>query len=110
MRKLLLSLECSRSQEDCDCCHTDYTKEVFVSKLNRRKNAVRMLEQAIRLSGQIAGAGVSGRATGRLEKEMHKYLAVLKRLEQDNPSDTEFWAVLQKAILKIVKCLRQISR
>jgi len=78
-----------------------------VSKLNRRKNAMRMLGQAIRLSGQIAGSGVSGRATGRLEKEMHKYLAALKRLEPDEPSDTEYWAVLQKAILKIVKCLEQ---
>jgi hypothetical protein len=81
-----------------------------VTKLNRKKNAVRMLEQAIRLSSQIAGSGMSGRATGRLEKEMHKYLAVLKGLEQDNPSDNEFWETLQKAILTIVKCLRHLSR
>src|ERR1700720_1281632 len=110
IRKLLLSFECSRSQENCDCCHTDYTKEVLVTKINRKKNAARMLEQAIQLSSRIANSGMSDKATGRLEKEMHKYLAVLKRLEQDDPGDTEFWEILQKAILKIVRCLRQISR
>ena len=81
-----------------------------MTKINKKRSAVRMLEQAIRLSTRIAEPGMSGRATGRLEKEMHKYLAVLKRLEQDDPNDTEFWDTVQKAILKIVKCLRQISR
>jgi hypothetical protein len=81
-----------------------------VTKINKKRSAVRMLEQAIQLSSGIAESRMSGRATGRLEKEMHKYLAVLKRLEQDDPRDTEFWDIVQKAILKIVKCLRQISR
>jgi hypothetical protein len=81
-----------------------------VTKLNRKRNVVRMLEQATQLTSRIAGLNMSGRATGRLEKEMHKYSAVLKSLEPDDPNDSEFWETLQKAILTIVKCLRHLSR
>ena len=81
-----------------------------MGKLNRKRNVVRMLEQAIRLTERTTGSRMSGWATGRLQKEMHKYLAVLKRLEQDDPNEIEFWEALQKAISTIVKCLRHIDR
>lgn len=81
-----------------------------MTKLNRKRNVVRMLGRAIRLTKRITDSRMSGQATGRLEKEMHRYLAVLKRLEQDDPKFEEFWDTLQKAILTIVKCLRQVDR
>jgi hypothetical protein len=81
-----------------------------VTKLNRKRSAVRMLEQAIRLTERTAGSRMSGWATGRLQKEMHKYVTVLKRLEQDDPNDEEFWETLHKAISTIVRCLRHIDR
>jgi hypothetical protein len=81
-----------------------------VTKLNRRRNAVRMLEQAIRLTRRTIDSRMSGQATGGLEKEMRKYVTVLKRLEQDDHNDQQFWENLQKAILKIVKCLRHLDR
>lgn len=81
-----------------------------MTKLNRKRNAVRMLEQAIRLAERTTDSRMSGRATGRLQKEMRKYLAVLGRLEQDDPNDKEFWETLHKAISTIVKCLRHIDR
>lgn len=81
-----------------------------MTKLNRRRNAVRMLEQAIRLTRRTIDSRMSGQATGGLEKEMRKYVTVLKRLEQDDPDAEEFWETLNKAILKIVKCLRHIDR
>ena len=81
-----------------------------MTKVNRKKSAVRMLGQAIHLTTGITGSRMSVGATGRLQKEMHKYLAVLKRLELDDPDEQQFWVTLQKAILTIVKCLRQIHR
>jgi hypothetical protein len=81
-----------------------------MGKLNRKRNAVRMLEQAVRLTRRTADSRMSGRTTGRLQKEMHKYLAVLKCLQQDDPNDKEFWETLHKALSTIVKCLRHIDR
>ena len=81
-----------------------------MTKLNRRRSAVRMLEQAIRLTRRTTDFRMSGQATGGLEKEMRKYVTVLKRQAQDDPNDEEFWETLHKAILKIVKCLRHIDR
>jgi hypothetical protein len=75
---------------------------------NRKTSAVRMLEQAVRRSICAAEFRMSGMATGRLETDLRKYVALLKRLAQDDPSE-EFWEILQKAILKLVKYLRRVS-
>ena len=69
-----------------------------------------MLEQAIRLTKRTANSRVSGRATGRLEKEMIKYVAVLKRLEYDDTDSEEFWETVHKAVGTIIRCLRHVAR
>jgi hypothetical protein len=81
-----------------------------MAKQNKKQNAVRMLEQAIRLTKRTTVSRVSGRATGRSEKEMNKYLAVLKRLECDDPDSEEYWDNVHKVVGLIVRCLRDIDR
>jgi len=81
-----------------------------VGKVQSKKNAVRMLEQATRLISRSPELRMSGRATGRLLADLHKYIAMLKRLDQDDPLEQEFWECLQKAISKFVRCLLQARR
>jgi hypothetical protein len=81
-----------------------------MGKLNKKQDAVRMLEQAVRLTRRHTDSRMSGRATGGLEKEMHKYIAVLKRLEHDDPDSQEFWETVHKTVGVIVRCLRNVDR
>jgi translation initiation factor IF-3 len=85
-------------------------KEIQMNQSIRKKNAVRMLEQAVRLASRNAGLRMSVMATGRLVADLHKLVAKLERLATDDPNDTEFWEMLQKTISKLAKCLRQVNR
>jgi len=73
-------------------------KEIQMNQSIRKKNAVRMLEQAVRLASRNAGLRMSVMATGRLVADLHKLVAKLERLATDDPNDTEFWEMLQKTI------------
>ena len=75
----------------------------------RRKRAVRMLDQAVRLAIPNAEPGMSEVANGRLASNLRKDVRSLERLVQDDP-DGAFWSVLQKTILKLVKYVRQTRR
>jgi hypothetical protein len=74
---------------------------------NRRKLAVRRLDQAVRILFRTAETSLSGQQHGRLAVELRRSVLRLKRLLRDDPDD-EFWSVLQQAILKAVKFLRSI--
>ena len=79
-------------------------------KSTARKNAaVRMFEQAVRLALRIREPGMSGMTSGRLAANLRKYVGRLKNLARDDP-DNRFWLVLQRAILKLVKYLRDLNR
>jgi hypothetical protein len=71
----------------------------------RKKIAVRRLEQAVRILFRADGASLSVQQHGRLAVELRRSVSRLKRLLRDDPND-EFWGVLQQAILKIVRDLR----
>ncbi len=72
----------------------------------RKEKAVRMLEQAFRLAVRTSESGMSGTATGRLAFQLTGYLKRLKNLAKEDP-DSEFWATLQRTILKLLRYLRQ---
>ena len=104
-----LSLECSRSLHLVTVAALITPKEVLLSKANRKTNSVRMLDQAVRLLERAANSRMSGKATGRLVIDLREQIAILKHLEQDDP-DGQFWKVLERAIAKFVRCLRQMNR
>jgi hypothetical protein len=74
-------------------------------KSSRRKRALRMLEHAVRLAVPLANSGMSGTEIGRLALVLRKDVSLLKALLKDDPDD-EFWETLQKAILRLVKVVR----
>jgi len=73
---------------------------------DRKKLAVRRLDQAVRIVFRADGTGLSGQQHGRLAVELRRSVSRLKRLMRDDPDD-EFWEVLQKVILKVVRYLRR---
>jgi hypothetical protein len=76
-----------------------------VKSAARKKSAVRMFTQAVRLAIRRSEDGMSGMASGRLATNLRMYTGKLNRLAQDDP-DNSFWPILQKAILKLVKYVR----
>jgi hypothetical protein len=72
---------------------------------SRRKRALRMLEHAVRLAVPLAKSGMSGTENGRLAQVLRKDVYLLKALLKDDPDD-KFWETLQKAILRLVKVVR----
>jgi hypothetical protein len=72
----------------------------------RKKLAVRRLDQAVRILFRADGSGLSGQHHGRLAVQLRRSVLRLKRLLRDDP-DEEFWDVLQKAILNVVRYLRR---
>jgi hypothetical protein len=73
---------------------------------DRKKVALRKLEELVRTMFRADETGLSGLQHGRLAVELRRLLARLKRLLQDDPDDV-FWDVLQDAILKALKYLRR---
>lgn len=61
-----------------------------------------MLEASVRLATRRSNASMSGRADGRLAADLGGYVTRLKRLAQDDPND-EFWEILQRALVKLVR-------
>jgi hypothetical protein len=80
-----------------------------VKSTARKKSAVRMFTQAVRIAIRHCEDGVSGMASGRLATNLRMYIGKLNRLAQDDP-DNLFWPILQKAILKLVKYVRDSAR
>jgi ABC-type uncharacterized transport system YnjBCD ATPase subunit len=74
---------------------------------DRKKVALRKLEELVRTMFRADETSLSGLQHGRLAVELRRLLARLKRLLQDDP-DNDFWDVLQDAILKTLKYLRRI--
>lgn len=74
---------------------------------DRKKVALRKLEELVRTMFRADETGFSGLQHGRLAVELRRILARLKRLLQDDPDDV-FWDVLQDAILKTLKYLRRV--
>jgi len=78
-------------------------------RASKKKAAVRMFEQAVRIATRANLLDISSMTSGRLAKSLLAYVGRLKRLAQDDP-DNLFWATLQKAILKLVKYVRDLPR
>ncbi|MBZ5645432.1 MAG: hypothetical protein LAO19_21955 [Acidobacteriia bacterium] len=74
---------------------------------DRKKVAMRKLEEIVRIIFRADETSLSGMQHGRLAVELRRLLARLKRLLQDDP-DMQFWDVLQQAILKTLKYLRRV--
>jgi hypothetical protein len=74
-------------------------------KRSRKKRALRMLEHAVRLAIPLADSSMSGTENGRLALVLHKDVYLLRALLKDDPNK-EFWETLQKAILRLVKVVR----
>lgn len=74
-------------------------------KRSRRKRALRMLEHAVRLAVPLADSSMSGTENGRLALVLRKDVCLLKALLKDDPNNA-FWDTLQKAILRLVKVVR----
>ncbi len=76
---------------------------------NRKKSAVRMFEQGVRIAIRTTEIDMSGMTSGRLATNLRAYVGRLNRLAQDDPNNL-FWSTLQKAILKLVKYVRDAAR
>jgi len=76
---------------------------------SRKKAAVRMFEQAVRIAVPKTDLDISGMTSGRLTKSLLAYVGRLKRLAADDPDD-KFWPTLQRVILKLVKYVRNSAR
>jgi len=74
-------------------------------KSSRSKRALRMLEHAVGLAVPLANSGMSGTENGRLAQVLRKDISLLKALLKDDPDD-KFWETLQKAILRLVRVVR----
>jgi len=74
---------------------------------DRKKVALRKLEEMVRTMFRADETSLSGMQHGRLAVELRHILARLKRLLRDDPDDI-FWDVLQVAILKTLKYLRRV--
>jgi hypothetical protein len=79
-----------------------------VKKTARKKAAVRMFEQAVRITTRTSEFSMSGTTSGRLGTNLRRYVGRLKHLAQEGPNDL-FWPTLQKAILKLVKYVRDAA-
>ena len=77
--------------------------------VSKKKAAVRMFEQAVRISIRSTLLDMSGMTSGRLESNLLAYVGRLKRLAQDDP-DSLFWPSMQRAILKLIKYVRNLPR
>jgi len=77
-----------------------------VSKGNKKRRAVRMLEHAVRLSIPTADPSMSEMANGRQALNLRKDVHLLKQLMRDDPEHL-FWKTLHGAIFKLVKFVRQ---
>ena len=73
-----------------------------MTKSSKKENAVRMLDQAVRLSMPAVEPGMSDMANGRLASGLRKDVRLLKRLVRDGPDDL-FWETLHETIFKLVK-------
>jgi len=73
---------------------------------NRKRLAVRRLDQAVRKLIRTDESSLSGLQNGRLAVDLRRYVSRLKRLAREDP-DNLFWDLLQKAILKTVRYLRR---
>ena len=74
----------------------------------RKVAAVRMFEQAVRIAIRTTVLDILGMTSGKLANNLLAYVGRLKRLAQDDP-DNLFWSTLQKAILKLLKYVRNLS-
>ena len=74
---------------------------------DRKKVALRKLEDTVRILFGTAEISLSGLQHGRLAVDLRRIVARLKRLLREDPDD-EFWDVLQQAILMTVKYLRRV--
>jgi hypothetical protein len=75
----------------------------------RKKSAVRMMEQLVRMVIRSPVTTMSERETGRSEPNLQRYLRVLKKLAEKDP-DERFWNILHRVDLKILKHLLQTKR
>lgn len=74
---------------------------------DRRKLAVRRLEEIVRMLFRSEETSLSGLQHGRLAVELRRSVLRLRRLAQDDP-ENQFWDALQKALLKTIKYLRRV--
>jgi hypothetical protein len=75
----------------------------------RKRSAVRMMEQLLRILIRPSTTTMSERETGRSAANLQKYLRVLKKLAEKDP-DEKFWDILHRVDLKILKHLLQFKR
>jgi hypothetical protein len=78
-------------------------------KADRKKVALRMLEDVIRIIFRPDESSLSALQHGRLAVELRHSVARLRRLSRDDPEDV-FWEVLQQALLKALKYLLRSNR
>jgi len=74
----------------------------------QRQKAVRVFEHALRLLLKCR-ADMSRKTGGKLELSLRNYGHRLRKLAEHDPDD-EFWSALQRAELKMIKCLRDSTR
>jgi len=63
-----------------------------------------MLEQVARIALRADYTRVSQAAAGRFTAGLGRYLRLLRRMAEDDP-DQQFWDILQRVVLKILKYL-----
>jgi hypothetical protein len=74
---------------------------------DRKKVAVRKLDDLVRILFRTEETSLSVRQHGRLAVALRRDLARLKRLLREDPHD-KFWDLLQEAILKALKFLGRV--
>jgi hypothetical protein len=74
---------------------------------DRKKVAVRKLDDLVRILFRAEETSLSVRQHGRLAVALRRDLARLKRLLREDPDD-KFWDLLQEAILKALKFLGRV--
>jgi hypothetical protein len=74
---------------------------------DRKKVAVRKLDDLVRILFRVEETSLSVRQHGRLAVALRRDLARLKRLLREDPDD-KFWDLLQEAILKALKFLGRV--
>jgi hypothetical protein len=75
----------------------------------KKKSAVRMVEQLIRMTVRSSGSSMSGNETGRLAENLHGYLRLLRKLAESDP-DERFWRILHRVNVKVLRHLLQAQR
>ncbi len=75
----------------------------------RKKAAVRMVDQLIRMTIRSSSSILSGNETGRLAENLHGYLKLLYKLVENDPDDN-FWRTLHRVNLKILRHLLRAKR